>query len=125
MPGCRNATYVELHHLDLRSEGGSDEPDKLVVLCGAHHGAVQRGRLRIDGKVSQGLRVRHADGTAYGVMPSAALLEASAKAFAGLKNLGFSEKTARAVLEQALVGAPADASAESLLRATVAHAGRR
>ena len=24
VPGCRNATYVDLHHLELRSEGGSE-----------------------------------------------------------------------------------------------------
>jgi hypothetical protein len=122
VPGCRNATYVDLHHLDLRSEGGSHDPDNLVVLCGAHHGALHRGRLRIDGRVSTGLRVRHADGTAYGFMPSPRLVQASAKAFAGLKNLGFSEKTARASLERALSGAPASATAEALLRSALARA---
>ena len=50
VPGCRNATYLDLHHLELRSEGGSNDPENLVVLCGAHHGASHRGRLRIDGK---------------------------------------------------------------------------
>jgi hypothetical protein len=94
VPGCRNATYVDLHHLDLRSEGGSNDPDNLVVLCSAHHGALHRGRLRIDGKVSTGLRVRHADGTAYGLMPSPLLAAASGRAFAGLRRLGFSEKMA-------------------------------
>src|SRR5687768_9904698 len=122
VPGCRNATYVDLHHLDLRSEGGSNDPDNLVVLCGAHHGALHRGRLRIDGRVSTGLRVRHADGTAYGFMPSPGLAEASARAFEGLRNLGFSEKTARASLEHALSGAPANVTAETLLRSAVARA---
>ena len=122
VPGCRNATYVDIHHLDLRSEGGSNAPDNLVVLCGAHHGALHRGRLRIDGKVSTGLRVRHADGTAYGCMPSPQLVEAGARAFAGLRNLGFSEKTARASVEHALSGAPANATAETLLRSAIASA---
>ena len=122
VPGCRNATYVDLHHLDLRSEGGSNDPDNLVVLCGAHHGALHRGRLRIDGKVSTGLQLRHGDGTAYGCMPSPLLVDASARAFAGLRNLGFSEKTARASLEQALSSTPANATAETLLRSAVARA---
>ena len=125
VPGCRNATYVDLHHLDLRSEGGSDDPDNLVVLCGAHHGAVHRGRLRIDGRVGTGLRVRHADGTTYGFMPSPTLAEASARAFEALKSLGFPEKTAPVALERALAGASADASADSLLRSAIAHASRR
>jgi hypothetical protein len=125
VPGCRNATFVDLHHLDLRSEGGENDPDNLVLLCGAHHGALHRGRLRIDGKVSTGLRVRHADGTAYGFLPSPALADASARAFAGLRSLGFSEKTARASLEQALSSAPTNATAESLLRSAVARASCR
>jgi hypothetical protein len=125
VPGCRNATFVDLHHLDLRSEGGENDPDNLVVLCGAHHGALHRGRLRIDGKASTGLRVSHADGTAYGLPPSPLLADASARAFAGLRNLGFSEKTARASLEQALSSAPTNATAESLLRSAVARASCR
>src|SRR5687768_16881041 len=125
VPGCRNATYVDLHHLDLRSEGGGNDPDNLVVLCGAHHGALHRGRLRIDGRVSTGLRIRHADGTVYGFMPSPRLAEASARAFAGLRSLGFSDKTARASLEQALSSAPTNATAETLLRSAVARANCR
>ena len=102
----------------------SEDPDNLVVLCGAHHGAVHRRRLRIDGSVSTGLRVRHADGTAYGFVPSPALAEASARAFAGLRSLGFTERTARGALDLALAGAAADASADVLLRAALAHASR-
>jgi 5-methylcytosine-specific restriction endonuclease McrA len=125
VPGCRNATFVDLHHLDLRSEGGENDPDNLVVLCGAHHGALHRGRLRIDGRVSTGLRVSHADGTVYGFIPTPALADASARVFAGLRRLGFSEKTARASLEQALASAAANATAETLLRSAVARANCR
>ena len=125
VPGCRNATYLDVHHLELRSEGGGNDPDNLVVLYGAHHGALHRGRLRIDGKVSTGLRIRYADGTAYGFMPSPRLAEANARAFAGLRGLGFSEKTARASLEQALSSAPTNATAETLLRSAVARASCR
>jgi hypothetical protein len=89
VPGCRNTTYLDIHHLNLRSEGGGNEADNLMLLCGAHHNALHRGRLRMDGKVSTGLRVHHADGTAYGFMPSPLIAEASARAFAGLRNLGF------------------------------------
>jgi hypothetical protein len=109
----------------LRSEGGDNDPDNLVVLCGAHHGAVHRGRLRIDGKVSRGLRVCHADGTVYGLMPAPALADAGARAFAGLRSLGFSEKEARASLERALSSAPTNATAEMLLRSAVARASCR
>jgi Holliday junction resolvasome RuvABC DNA-binding subunit len=78
--------------------------------------------LIIDGKVSKGIRFRHADGTPYGSVPSPILAEASAKAFAGLRNLGFTERTARASLQGALASAPANATAESLLRSAIARA---
>jgi hypothetical protein len=45
VPGCRCATYIDLHHLNPRAEGGQHDDDNLVVLCGAHHRAVHRGRL--------------------------------------------------------------------------------
>jgi hypothetical protein len=124
VPGCRNATYLDLHHLDLRSDGGDHDPDNLVVLCGAHHRAAHRGRLRIDGKVSTGIRVRHADGTAYGFMPSPILADASAKTFAALTNLGYPEKAARAALDRALAETHASAAKETLLRSALAHASR-
>jgi hypothetical protein len=94
----------------------------LVVLCSAHHGALHRGRLRIDGKVSTGLRVSHADGTTYGCMPSPLLAEASERAFAGLRNLGFSEKITRKSLEHALSGAPGNVTTATLLRSAIACA---
>ena len=80
--------------------------------------------MRIDGKVSTGIRVRHADGTAYGLMPSPILADASAKTFAALTNLGYSEKTARSALERALAETPANAAKETLLRSALAHASR-
>jgi hypothetical protein len=66
VPGCRCATYVDLHHLKPRAEGGQHDDDNLVVLCGAHHRAVHRGRVWIQGTPSSGLVFTHADGTPYG-----------------------------------------------------------
>jgi hypothetical protein len=66
VPSCRCSTFLDLHHLRPRCEGGDHDPDQIIVLCGAHHRAVHRGTLWIEGTVSEGLRFRHADGTAYG-----------------------------------------------------------
>jgi hypothetical protein len=44
VPGCRNVSFLDLHHIDLSSEGGSNEPDNLITLCGAHHRAAHRGK---------------------------------------------------------------------------------
>ena len=56
----------------LRSEGGDHDEDGLVVLCSAHHRAQHRGHLLIEGRVSTGLRFRHADGRGYGAEVDAA-----------------------------------------------------
>jgi len=66
VPGCRNTKFIDLHHLRSRSEGGSHDPANLTALCGAHHTAVHRGALVIEGTGSTDLLFRHADGSSYG-----------------------------------------------------------
>jgi hypothetical protein len=97
-PGCRHATFLDLHHLLLRSEGGDHDPDTLVVLCGAHHRAAHHGTLIIEGRVSTGLVFRHADGTKYGDVASSRMVAVHAEAFAGLRSLGFRELEVRGAL---------------------------
>jgi hypothetical protein len=60
VPGCAHHRFRDVHHLDPRAEGGSDDPERLAPLCGAHHRAVHLGRLCIDGRASAGFRFRHA-----------------------------------------------------------------
>jgi hypothetical protein len=50
--GCRNATFLDLHHIRPRSEGGSHSADNLVTLCASHHRALHRGELRSAGDAS-------------------------------------------------------------------------
>jgi hypothetical protein len=69
VPGCRNTTFVDVHHLVTRAEGGSNRADNLVVNCGAHHRAVHEGTLRIEGSVVRGLSFLHIDRTSYGSFP--------------------------------------------------------
>jgi hypothetical protein len=45
VPGCSHATFLDLHHLVARSEGGQHELENLITLCGAHHRAAHRGNL--------------------------------------------------------------------------------
>jgi hypothetical protein len=106
VPGCRHATFVDVHHLNLRSEGGTEELDNLLTLCAAHHRALHRGRLRIEGTPSQGLTFRHADGTLYGAPPAAGSVDLRAKAHQALTQLGYRE----AETKQALARLPATAS---------------
>ncbi len=69
VPGCRNARFLDVHHVALRSEGGGHDADNLTTLCGAHHRAVHRGELVVSGSVAAGIRFRHADGSDYGQAP--------------------------------------------------------
>ena len=45
VPGCRHATYVDVHHRKPRSEQGGHQPDNLITLCSAHHLALHDGAL--------------------------------------------------------------------------------
>jgi hypothetical protein len=118
VPECRHSTFVDVHHLELRSEGGSHEEDNLVVLCAAHHRAVHRGQLVIDGKVSTGLRFRHADGLPYGALPLVIDSDSIEKVFLGLRGLGFSERDCRRALEEVRTRRELS-SLEELLRACI------
>ena len=126
VPGCRCATYVDLHHLKFRSDGGRNDDDNLVVLCGAHHRAVHRGQLRITGTPSTGLTFQHADGTRYGLARSPDSLgvrdQTTTDAVAALRALGFSgceaDDAVRAARAHVDTGAPWD----ELMRAALTAA---
>ena len=122
VPGCKNRVFVDVHHIDLRSEGGDHDPDGLVVLCSAHHRAVHAGKLSIEGSVSTGLAFRHAYGRSYGEPVSATAMDVWTKVFRGLRHLGFREGDTRRVLNELrskAENAQAPPSAEQLLRAAL------
>src|SRR5882762_5487074 len=56
VPGCSRAA-TQVHHIEYRSAGGSDEEGNLVGLCAAHHlHGVHLGYIRVRGKAPHGLR---------------------------------------------------------------------
>jgi HNH endonuclease/Holliday junction resolvase RuvA-like protein len=116
VPGCKNTRFVDVHHLQPRSEGGNNSFENLITLCTAHHRASHRGELIIQA-TAEGLGFQHADGTPYGRAVTPSSVDAHAKVFGALRNLGFSEREARAVLAQ-LRNDPrlSDAPPERLLR---------
>jgi hypothetical protein len=117
VPGCKNAVFLDVHHVVPRSEGGDHDPDRLVLLCGAHHRAQHRGQLVVAGRVSTGLVFRHADGTRYGARVDAHAAAAHEEAFRALRGLGFREGQVRIALDR-LRSAPefAGATTERILR---------
>jgi hypothetical protein len=128
VPGCRHTTFVDLHHIELRAEGGRHAADNLIVLCSAHHRAVHHGQLVITRGASTGLRFAHADGTAYGQAPSPRTVALLEQVFRGLRGLGFREREARRALDAAakeLSAREAAPSAQDLLRAALGRLGPR
>ena len=122
VPGCTNLRWLDVHHLELNSEGGGHSLSNLTVLCSAHHRAAHRGRITLVRSESGALGVRHADGTEYGQRVRPQVLEVRVKVFSALRQLGFREAQVRAALEQ-LQREPAweQASFDGLLRAALAR----
>jgi len=117
--GCANHLFLDVHHLDPRSEGGSHDPERLVALCGSHHRAAHAGSLCIEGSATEGFRFRHADGSRYGEPPRAAGIELAQQALGALRSLGFRPGRARALIDAAMGAGGAD-DLESLLRRALA-----
>jgi hypothetical protein len=115
VPGCRHATWVDVHHVVPREEGGGHEPENLVTLCGAHHRALHRGTLVIERSDAGALVFRHADGTSYGQELDAAAADAGVKAFQALRGLGFKEGEARWALAH-MTDVGGEASVETRVR---------
>jgi hypothetical protein len=120
VPGCKNTLFLDVHHIVLRSEGGDDDPDRMVLLCGAHHRAQHRGQLIIEGSISTALSFRHADGTPYGAAASSRVSALYEDAFRGLRSLGFRESEVRAALERLRADASmTTATLDQVLRAAL------
>lgn len=114
-PGCRHCSFVDVHHIDSRADGGNHDPENLVTLCSAHHRAVHRGEVTIEGRVTQGLQFKHADGSPYGGPVRALEVEVRARAFRALRSMGFSEGEIR----QAFAGLHSQGEAPPGFEATV------
>ncbi len=44
-PGCTSRAQLQVHHLRYRSQGGSNMPDNLILLCAFHHQQGEHGGL--------------------------------------------------------------------------------
>jgi hypothetical protein len=96
--GCIHATFVDVHHLQPRSEGGRNEASKLLVSCSAHHRAVHCGELLVGRDPDGSPSFWHADGSPYGAPATPQHIDALAKVFSALRHLGFREVEVKAVL---------------------------
>jgi hypothetical protein len=120
VPGCKNYRFLDVHHLDPRAEGGGHHPDRLAVVCGAHHRAVHAHALRVDGSASAGFVFHHADGTPYGAPVSLPVADVVRQVVGMLEHMGFMAKQARSLVDKALRVVPTPpGDAAVLLRAAL------
>lgn len=103
VPGCRNATFLDVHHIVPRAEGGLHHADNLLTVCCAHHRALHRGEIGVERNEREGnagveVCFRHADGTAYGETVQPRSIDFRAKLFGALRGLGFREGDVRRVI---------------------------
>jgi hypothetical protein len=117
VPGCWHAVFVDVHHLDRRSDGGLNDPENLITLCSAHHRANHAGTLFISGTPSGGLQFAHADGTRYGAWPSPVNAAVRATVCRALMQMGYREREAKRAV--ARVPRERGPSVESVLRAAL------
>jgi hypothetical protein len=56
VPGCTSCHNLHDHHVQFRSQGGSDELDDRITLCAFHHQhCLHAGLLRVAGTAPNGL----------------------------------------------------------------------
>ena len=115
-PGCRHATFVDVHQLRGRAGRDPHTAENLVTMCGAHHRAVHRGAVVVEGSPATGLSFRHADGTAYGSHVAPLAMEVQVRAFRALRGMGFGESEVRRALSQLRPHAAGAANFETVLR---------
>jgi hypothetical protein len=123
VPGCTHGAFVHVHHIELRSEGGTHDPERMLPLCSAHHRAVHDGRLVVAGAYSEGFAFTHADGSPYGApQPDAGRSKVLAEVFQILASMGFRQREARQMVDEGGPHVGAGVGIEEALRVVLRKA---
>jgi hypothetical protein len=122
-PGCTHGAFVHVHHIELRSEGGTHDPEGMVPLCSAHHRAVHDARLDVSGTYAEGFAFTHADGSKYGApTPDPTRSTVLAEVFKILAAMGFRQREARQMIDEASPHVRAGVGVEEALRTVLQKA---
>ena len=101
VPGCRSATFVDVHHIVPKSRGGDHAPSNIALLCDSHHRAHHEGRLPISGTAPAHLVFgASAVPVRTPTRLDTAVLREQAKS--ALVNMGWKPAVARMAVDQAL-----------------------
>jgi hypothetical protein len=123
VPGCTHGAFVHVHHIELRSEGGTHDAERMLPLCSAHHRAVHDGRLVVSGTYSEGFTFTHADGSPYGApQPDAGRSKVLAEVFQILASMGFRQREARQMIDEANPHVGVGVGVEEALRTVLRRA---
>lgn len=121
VPGCCNASWIEVHHLRLRSEQGDHDPRNLAAICACHHDRIHDGFLLVEGDAEAELTFRHVDGSVYGSDASPQLVSVHGAAYGALRQLGFRETESKQALAKVRSLRGLDASLEEVIRLALAE----
>jgi hypothetical protein len=133
--GCRASSFIEIHHIVHREQGGGNEAENLTLLCGGHHAAHHAGRLVIRGRAPDlmfelaGERLEGAAGRGHAGTPApqenrladGAVAAMRTDAVLALHTLGFTKPQATAAVDAALGELAAPFDLERLLRGALRH----
>ncbi|MGU3291322.1 DUF222 domain-containing protein [Williamsia sp. M5A3_1d] len=69
-PGCGRTRHLHAHHVRFWSEGGTTDPDNLIMLCSTHHRALHHGAFTIRARGGQQFTFHRPDGTLIETAPT-------------------------------------------------------
>ncbi|GAA2054282.1 HNH endonuclease [Williamsia deligens] len=68
-PGCGRTRHLHAHHVTFWRDGGTTDPDNLIMLCSTHHRALHQGEFTIRASGGQQFTFHRADGSLIDVAP--------------------------------------------------------
>ncbi|MCX6469979.1 MAG: DUF222 domain-containing protein [Corynebacteriales bacterium] len=68
-PACGRTRHLHAHHVTFWSQGGTTDPDNLILLCSTHHRALHNGAFIIRARGNQEFTFHHPSGTIIDTAP--------------------------------------------------------
>ncbi|MBJ7288537.1 MAG: DUF222 domain-containing protein [Williamsia sp.] len=69
-PGCGRTRHLHAHHVRFWRDGGTTDPDNLIMLCSTHHRALHHGGFSIRALGAQQFSFHRTDGSLIEVAPA-------------------------------------------------------